>query len=136
MPKPLALVKRNTAGLRQGNPGNKGGPGTVPTAYKIWLGAMLDSEKHRKAFAKALEDEKSPQFIAATKHAAAYAHGMPTQAIEVKDTTPDREMTGEEIGRRVLATLPGLIQTLPRDVQERAQLLAALNAVETAMEDE
>jgi hypothetical protein len=135
VPKPLALVKQNTGNLRQGNPGNRGG-GDKPKTYKLWLASLLDSEKHRKEFAATMEDRNTPAFIAATKHAAAYAHGMPTQAIEVKDTTPDKEMTGEDVRRRLLGAVPALIQTLPGNAQERAQLLADLKAVETAMEDE
>ena len=76
----------------------------------------------------------------ATRQAAAEwladrAFGKATVVIEVPDPTPDGELTGEDVRRRLLASVPVLIQTLPGNAQERAQLLNDLKAVENAMEE-
>lgn len=88
----VAKRKGRTRGLRSGNPGNKGG-GRHPKTYKLWLASLLDSEKHREEFAKAIEDRSDPAFMAATRHAAEFAHGKPAQRVEVEDKTPDRPVT-------------------------------------------
>lgn len=139
MPKKLTLTPSNSVppqqrGLRRGNPGNKGGVGGPSKPYRIFLADLLASEKHREAFKQTIEDKDSPAFMAATKHAAAYTEGLPTQAIEVKDTTPDKEMTGEDIMRRVLRSIPILLQSATPP--ERALLLAGIQEAETVMEDE
>lgn len=136
MAKPLAVatsqpVPSQQRGLKRGGTTPPGG--SKPQTYKMWLAHLLTSEKHRQAFTATLEDASHPQFLAATKHAAAYAHGMPTQAIEVKDTTPDREMTGEDVRQRLLGSIPILLQTLPGDAMERAKFLAGLKQAEIVM---
>lgn len=78
--------------IRSGNPGNKGG-GDKPKAYKLWLASLLDSQKHREEFARAIEDRSDPAFMAATRHAAEFAHGKPAQRVEVEDTTPAKPVT-------------------------------------------
>lgn len=84
-----ALVKQLHGGaLAVGNPGNKGGRGTLG-AYRIWLKTLVDSPKHRAEFQRILEDGDHPQFIPATKHAAAYAVGLPTQKVEVADASAE-----------------------------------------------
>lgn len=105
-------------------------PGTPPVEYRIWLAALLKSPRHQMAFKRVLEDENHVGFIAATKHAAAYAHGLPIQSVEVKDTTPAPPLAA--VAERVLGALPALLHVLAPDQAARARVVAAIAAAESA----
>lgn len=120
MPKRLTPAPTNSESLknlRRGNPGNKGG-GNTSTAYKLWLTSLLQSPKHQKAFVSTIQDPAAPQFLAATKHAAAYAHGLPIQAVQVQDTTPRNALAGEALAELLLHALPLLLQGRPALAQQ------------------
>lgn len=134
MSKRHGLIALNTR-LKVGNPGNSGG-GNKPQTYKMWLASLLTSEKHRKEFMAVIQDKSHPAFMAATVHAARYAVGLPTQAIELTTPDPESNLTGEERRMRLLGAIPVLIQTLPASMSERAKLLGAIQQVETVMEGE
>lgn len=59
--------------------------------YLDWLGELLDSDDHRAEFEAQVKGRRSEKaFSFATKHAAAYKHGLPTQSVELtgKDGAP------------------------------------------------
>lgn len=69
--------------------GKRPGAGRKPNEYKTWLGRLLDSPEHREAFEaeiKGMGTEKG--FAFATRHAAAYHHGLPAQTIQGPDGGP------------------------------------------------
>lgn len=112
----------------------KGG-GPKPQTYKLWLASLIESEKHRLEFTAVMENKDHPAFMAATKHAAAYAVGMPTQTIEVRPADPDADLTGEAVRSRLLTAIPILLQMLPGNALERATFLAGLKQAEVVMEE-
>lgn len=123
MSKPFAvdspkLVPAQQRGLRRdGNPGNKGG-GPTSQVYKTWLASLLHSPKHQKEFVAVIQNADHPAFIPATKHAAAYAHGMPVQSVQVQDTTPPKALAGEALAELLLHALPLLLQGRPALAQQ------------------
>jgi hypothetical protein len=82
----VRVPKHGGGRLRNGGkPGNKGG-GRKPKEYKEWLASLLDSEKHRKEFAAAMESRADPKFEFATRHATEYGHGKPAQTLNLNAT--------------------------------------------------
>lgn len=103
-------------------------PGTPPVEYRIWLAALLRSPRHQMAFKRVIENEEHPGFLTATKHAAAYAHGLPIASVEVKDITPPAPLT--QVAERVLTALPALLTLLPAAQSAQARQLAAIRGLE------
>ena len=110
-----------------GNPGNIGGPGGVPTGYRFYMRDIIDSKQHRDEFRRVMENADHPAFMAATKHAAAYAEGLPVQRVEVQDSPQEAE-SGETRFARLAAAVPLLLMLMPGD--QRAQMLKQLRAKE------
>lgn len=139
MPKTLTLTAPNPVPSKQrglkrgGNHGNKGG-GPTSQVYKTWLASLLHSPKHQKEFVAVIENADHPAFIPATKHAAAYAHGLPIQAVQVQDTTPRNALAGEALAELLLHALPLLLQGRPALAQQLTGQ-AAVDA-EYTIEDE
>jgi len=77
----MAPTRRNTQGLRKGNPGNKGA-GRKPEVLKIWLQALLESPEHRDALAKILRDGDHRHFMRATEYAADRVWGRVAQPVQ------------------------------------------------------
>ena len=61
-------------------------PGPRPDWYREWLGRLLREKRHKSAFTRAITKDRHPAFMPATKHAAAYAIGLPVQP--TMDVTP------------------------------------------------
>lgn len=81
--KPRGKPFQRGTDARRGRGPEKGAPnaGSPTKVYKMWLAARLADPKHQMAFIRALNDDQHPAFAAATKHAAAYAHGAPAQSV-------------------------------------------------------
>jgi hypothetical protein len=77
--------------------------------YRTWLSALLSQKQHQAAFRRAITKDRHPHFMMATKHAAAYAIGLPVQPMV--DLTP-REPVSLTAGQ-LLDALPRLVQVLP-----------------------
>ena len=73
----------------KGRGGPRPGSGRKPNEYKAWLGKLLDSPEHRAAFEREIQGQGTDKgFAFATKHAAAYAKGLPAQPITGPDGEP------------------------------------------------
>ena len=107
--------------------GNRGRDG-LGNEYRVWLASALKERRHQTAFLGVLRNPKHPQFIAATKHAAAYAHGLPLQSVVVADVTPPAPIS--EVLPRLVQALPALVAALQPAQAVRAQLVAAIQAAE------
>ena len=99
--------------------------GRKPFEYREWLRGLLHDPRHQRAFHTVLTNPKHPHFIAATKHAAAYAEGLPIQPT-VDLTPPDRRVLPVA---EILAVLGGTTQP-----PERAARLKMLEAIEVDAE--
>jgi hypothetical protein len=90
--------------------------------YKAWLSALLSHKNHQSAFKRALFRDTHPHFMTATKHAAAYAEGLPVQP--TVDLTPQQptQLTAQQL----LEAIPRLVNVLPGDAQGKAKLLKAI----------
>ena len=122
-------VPSQQRGLKRGGTTPPGG--SKPQTYKLWLAHLLTSERHRKEFTATIQDASHPHFMAATKHAAAYAHGLPTQVIELPAQNPDAVLTGEQIAERVWQRLEQLAQVAPQD--RRLQVVASIQGAEAIL---
>lgn len=99
-------------------------PGRRPPEYRQWLSRLLSEKQHRSAFQRAVTKDKHPHFMTATKHAAAYAIGLPVQPMV--DLTPKEpaHLTGLQLAE----ALPRLVGLLPGSSKTKAELLAAVEA--------
>jgi hypothetical protein len=77
--------------------------------YQVWLRALLQAKGHRSAFKTALTHDKHPHFAFATKHAAAYAIGLPVQPMV--DLTPREPVS--LTATQLVDALPRLVRVLP-----------------------
>jgi len=100
-----------------------GTPGRRTSAYRAWLSRLLSEKNHQSAFKRAITKDTHPHFINATKHAAAYAEGLPTQPIQ--DVTP--QAPAHIAATALLEAIPRLLGILPRSVEAKARLLAVLS---------
>ena len=69
----------------------KGAPnaGRPRGTYREWLTALLERDDHQQVFEAALRGELGDKaFAFATKHAAAYGHGLPAVTIQGPDGGP------------------------------------------------
>lgn len=76
---------------RRGKGPKKGAPnaGRPKGTYQDWLGELLDSPDHRSEFEAQITGQRSEKaFGFATRHAAAYKHGLPAQTIQGPDGGP------------------------------------------------
>jgi len=97
-----------------------GEPGRRSTAYKAWLSRLLSEKTHQAAFRRAITKDKHPHFMAATKHAAAYAEGLPVQP--TVDLTPKEP--AHLAAQQLAEALPRLVALLGGG--DRVRVLQAL----------
>jgi hypothetical protein len=92
--------------------------------YKVWLSALLSHKHHQSAFKRAMFKDSHPHFMTATKHAAAYVHGLAVQP--TVDLTP--KAPAHLAGIQLAEALPRLVGLLPGSSKTKAELLAAVEA--------
>lgn len=129
---------RNTAGLRRGNPGNKGGglkpwvwrdemrralqEGDAPTVVRKIISGDIQEILGVKDGTPIVGETKNADRLKALQIAASYAEGLPVQP--TVDLTP-REPAHLAAGA-LLDAIPRLLGILPGNAQSKAKLLAAI----------
>jgi hypothetical protein len=83
---------------------------------------LLSQKNHQSAFKRALFKDTHPHFMSATKHAAAYAEGLPIQP--TVDLTP--QQPAQLTASALLDAIPRLLGILPGNAQHKVKLLEAL----------
>lgn len=68
--------------LRTGNPGNKGGTGRPPDAFKELCRELATGEKTVAQLRLILQSKKDPQFMQALRWASEHGYGKPAQPLE------------------------------------------------------
>lgn len=111
-----------------GTPGNRGGLGGTPKSFAYWCRDLVESDEAREQFKAIIRDKDHAQWLGAMKLALAYAngYGLPVQRVEAKDTTPQRQMTGDEAVTLLLEAarkIKGLQPEAQAAVLRRLQLL-------------
>ena len=122
-------MPRSRGDTRNGKrPGRQRGSGaaSAPTVpYQAFLEGAIGDAAHRAAVARVLRDPEHPHFARLTQWADAVVNGLPVRRVEVKDVTPQRQLTGDEAAQRVVGMLPNLVALSSPELQQG--LLAALH---------
>lgn len=80
-------TRRNTSGLRRGNPGNSGGKkgrsGRKPDAWKALCARLVNRDSTIRAAKRILRNDKHPAYLGALKFLTEQAYGKAAAPIEV-----------------------------------------------------
>lgn len=83
----MKSTRRNTSGLRRGNPGNSGGKkgrsGRKPDAWKALCRRLVNRESTIRAMKRILRDPKHPAFKGLLKDLTEQGYGKVAQGVEV-----------------------------------------------------
>jgi hypothetical protein len=72
--------KRNTNGLRRGNPGNKGRP---PEKFKLYMRKLVNRREVMRTLKRVLRTPGHPHWGNSLKLAMSYGYGQPAASLEV-----------------------------------------------------
>ena len=74
---------KNGGTLKTGNPGNKGGTGRPPDAFKAAMAELASSDEVIEHVRAVLADPSHPQWLGAWKHVTEHGYGKATQGLDV-----------------------------------------------------
>ncbi len=80
---PDTVPQAHGGALRVGNPGNKGGTGRPPDAWKEACRNALSRADFLTIAERVLKDPKHPAWLGAAKFLAEHGHGKPAQPVDV-----------------------------------------------------